>query len=90
MENLSTLKELGIAGVAIGAMAYLCFKSLAMLAEVQKDYKSFVLENNHTMTDLVREATQKITESNEQGKAHTEVIQAHTKILEKLIDRLDK
>ena len=48
--DLSTLKELGIAGIAIGGFAYFSVLLLKQLADNRKDYTSFVMDNNHTNT----------------------------------------
>ena len=46
MEDLSTLKELGIAGVAVGGLLYVVFRLIKELGENRKDYCNFVNANN--------------------------------------------
>ena len=82
MEDLSTLKELGIAGVAIGGMIYIIFRLIKELAKNRKDYCSYVNENNHTTTELVRESTATMVSIKDS-------IENHNKILEKLLDKLN-
>lgn len=72
--DLSSLKELGIAGVAIGTLGYICFKLIKLLSETQEDYKSFVQDNNHTTTELVKEATATIVEVKNSITTHNELL----------------
>ena len=51
--DISNLKELGVAGVAIVVIAYICFRLIKELAESRINYTNFVQENNHTTTELV-------------------------------------
>lgn len=81
--ELETFKELGIAGISIGALAFICFQLIKQLANARKDYQGFVEDNNHITTELVREATATMV-------SIKNTIEAHNKISEKLIDRLDK
>ncbi len=78
--DLSTLKELGIAGVSIGALAYICFKLIKELGEARRNYTSFVQDNNHTTTELVREATATMVE------VRNEIVN-HNKLLELMINK---
>ena len=79
--DISNLKELGVAGVAIVVIAYICFRLIKELAESRINYTNFVQENNHTTTELVREATATMVQVRDS-------IEMHNKSLEKLIDRL--
>jgi len=81
--DLETFKELGIAGISIGALAYICFQLIKQLSEARQNYQSFVQDNNHTTTEIVRESTATIV-------SVKEAINNHNKILEKLLDKLDK
>ena len=81
--ELSSLKELGIAVVAVGMMGYICFKLIKEIAESRADYKSFVEENNHTTTELIREATATMVSIND-------TIKVHNSISDRLLTRLDK
>lgn len=51
--------------------------------EIMKDYKSFVMDNNHKITDLVSEVAKNVAEN-------TSATENHTKTLERLVDRLGK
>lgn len=72
--DLGSFKELGIAGVAIGSLSYICYKLITELKESRINYQSFVQENNHTTTDLVREATATMVEVRNEIKLHNEVL----------------
>jgi hypothetical protein len=81
--NIETFKELGLAGISIGALAYICFKLVVELGENRKDYCSYVNENNHTTTELVKEATVTMTSVRDS-------IDVNTKTIEKLLDKLER
>lgn len=81
--DLSTLKELGVPGISIGAMFYLSYKLVQELREARIDYRSFVKDNNHTTTELVREATATMVEVK-----HT--ITTHNEIQKRMLDQLEK
>lgn len=81
--DLSTLKDLGIAGITVGAMSYICLKLVRQLEEARRDYQSFVKDNNHTTTELVREATETMTKINT-------TIQIHNEISKELLNRIQK
>ena len=81
--ELETFKELGIAGIAIAALSYICYQLIKQLASARADYQSFVGDNNHTTTELVREATATMV-------SVRDTIEAHNKISERLLNRLDK
>lgn len=74
MEQLLAFKELGIAGIAIGALAYICYKLIVELKDSRINYQSFVQENNHTTTDLVREATATMIETKNAIGQHNELL----------------
>lgn len=91
---LSNIKEIGIALFAVVAFAYITretmnankdvFNSLmSNMKEQENNYKTYVETNNHQKTELLTESTKALTNV---GNA----IQQHTKILEKLVDKLDK
>ena len=73
METLSTFKELGIAGIAIVSLATIAYQLLKQLGEARNDYKNYVSENNHTTTELVREATAAIVEVKNTIETHNEI-----------------
>lgn len=81
--DLSSFKELGIAGIAIGALSFVCFQLLKQLSEARANYTSFVNDNNHTTTELVREATATITEVKNS-------IITHNELLKVMIDKQNK
>jgi len=83
MEDLSTLKELGIAGIAIGGLLYVIFRLIKELTENRKDYVCYVNENNHTTTEIVKEQTLTMVSVRNS-------IEEHNKLLEKLIDKINK
>ena len=80
--DLSSFKELGIAVVAVGVIGYITLKLLSELSQNRKDYSSFVMDNNHTNTELVKEATATMVEVRNS-------IETHNRILEKLIDKIN-
>lgn len=94
MENISSFKDIGIAVAAVVVMGYVVLKIimnhkettnqlLTQLNENRKDYTAFVSENNHTNTELTRTCTSTMIEVKNS-------IENHNKVLEKLIDKLDK
>jgi len=83
MEDLASLKELGIAGIAVVGFAYVCFKLIKELGENRKDYCNFVQTSNHTTTELVKESTATMVSVRAS-------IDNHNQVLEKLLDKLDK
>ncbi len=60
--DLSTFKELAPAGMSIVVIGYICFRLIRELSEARVDYRSYVQENNHTTTELVKEATRTMVE----------------------------
>lgn len=86
--DLSTLKELGIAGIAIGGFAYFSVLLLKQLAENRKDYTSFVIDNNHTNTELVRECTAMITEAKNAMENSNKTLENHNRVLERILEKL--
>lgn len=79
--DLSSLKELGIAVASVGVLGYIAWKLIEELRENRKDYSSFVMSNNHTNTELVRECTATIVEVKNS-------IENHNKVLERLLDKV--
>ena len=80
--DLTSLKELGIAGVSVGALAWICFQLIKQLGEARNNYQSFVQDNNHTTTELVKEATSTLVQVKD-------CLENHNKVLEKLLDKVD-
>lgn len=80
--DLSSFKELGIAVVAVGVIGWIAWKILLELAENRKDYSAFVMSNNHTNTELVKECTATMVEVKNS-------IENHNRVLEKLIDKVN-
>lgn len=72
--DFSSFKDLGVAGVAIGTLGYICFQLIREVKESRINYSNFVQENNHTTTDLVREATVTITEIKNTIVTHNELL----------------
>jgi len=98
MEQIQQFKELGIAGVTVAGMAtVLFFITKSLLTEIKtarecysqditkarEDYSSFVLSNNHNSTDLMRENMETLVEVKN-------AMENHNKVLEKLLDKIDK
>ncbi len=81
MEELLNFKDLGIAGIAIGALAFICFQLIKQLASARDNYENFVKDNNHTTTELVREATATIVQVKN-------TIENHNKVLEKILEKV--
>lgn len=90
---LGQLKEIGIALVSVIGFAYITKlildksetsnnKLIDRIDEVQRNYSAFVLENNHNSTDRIEKSTQAMVQVGN-------VIEAHTKVLERLTDRID-
>jgi hypothetical protein len=75
--DISSLKELGIAGIAIGSLSYICYKLIKELAESRRNYTSFVQDNNHTTTELVREATATMVEVRNAIQTHNEILKSY-------------
>lgn len=87
---VATFKEFGIAGLAIGAILFLSLKLVKVLDKNQEllqknqdDYRNYVATNNHTTTDLVKEATATMVEVKFS-------IQNHNLVLREFLDRLPK
>jgi len=92
--QLSNLKELGIALVAVLGSGFLIkyiidknkdvFDSLVtQLQENRKDYADFVESNNHNNSERIEKSTEAmVTIAN--------AIEQHTRAVEKLIDKLNK
>lgn len=81
--DISTLKDLTPAVASIGVLGYTCYLLIKQLGENRADYSNFVNSNNHTTTEMVKEATATMVTTNI-------AIETHTKTLEKLIDKIDK
>lgn len=75
--DISSLKELGIAGISIGTLGYICFRLLMEISEARKNYTSFVNENNHTTTEMVKEATATMSEIKNAIANHNEVLKSY-------------
>ena len=80
--DLSSFKELGIAGISIGTLGYICFTLIRELKESRLNYTNFVQDNNHTTTELVKEATATMVEIKNS-------IQNHNELLKMMIDKVN-
>lgn len=80
---LYEFKDLGVAGVSVAALAFVAWQLIKQLGEARTNYQSYVQDNNHTMTDLVKEATTTMTEVRNS-------IENHNEVLKLLADRLNK
>ena len=80
--DLSSFKELGIAGISIGTLGYICFNLIRELKESRLNYTNFVQDNNHTTTELVKEATATMVEVKNS-------IQNHNELLKMMIDKVN-
>jgi hypothetical protein len=85
---------IGLASVAIGAIVYVILQFdkshksamntfIELIEKKDTNYTTFVNENNHKMTDQVKESTQTLVEV-------TKAIQEHTMILKDLREDLRK
>lgn len=84
METLFTqFQDLGIAGIAIGCLSYITYQLIKQLGEARTNYQSYVADNNHTMTELVKEATVTMSEVRNS-------IENHNEVLKLLAERLNK
>ncbi len=92
--DLLSYKDLGIAGIAVAGLAFVCFQLIKQsdkkdetftkeTSEARLNYQSFVMDNNHTTTDLVRQATATMVEIKN-------TIETHNKMTEKILERLNK
>lgn len=92
MELLSSFKEIGIALSSIVIFAYivkyiidknqLVFNSLIQqLVQNRIDYTAFVESNNHGNTERIEKSTEAMTKV-------ASSIEAHTRVVEKLLDRM--
>lgn len=96
--DLTQFKELGIAGITVAGIATLFFfVTKALLTEIKtarecysqditkarEDYSSFVLSNNHNSADLMRENIETLVEVKN-------AMENHNKVLEKLLNKIDK
>ncbi len=92
LQTLAQIKELGIALVAVLCFAYICKYIIDLnketsrelneqLKQNREDYTKFVLENNHHKSDIVEKSTSAMVKVGE-------AINAHTKAVEKLVDKL--
>ena len=83
--DLTQLKELGIAGISVGAIAtifYLVAKALlSEIKQARTDYSCFVNNNNHKITEIVEKATATMVETKD-------AIGKHNEVLDKLLDKL--
>ena len=91
MDWLQIIIQAGAVGISI-ALIWLFYKFsgkitdliktiLAELAESRRNYTSFVQENNHTTTELVKEATATMVQVKDS-------IETHNEILKIMIDKL--
>ena len=98
--ELSSFKELGIAGIAVGGMAtifYFIVKGLLgnikeLLTEIKtsrQDYSSFVMNNNHKVTEIVEKQVEAMVEVKNQIEINNRATEKHTEILQKLLDKLN-
>lgn len=105
MEFLTQAKEVGIAIFAVGGAGYLIYFSLnkaelffrkatesserlsaellRQLEENQTNYRSYVHENNHQKTEMLQQSIETMVE------VKTSINQ-HNKILERIVDKLDR
>ena len=92
--TLSTLKELGIGMVGMLGAFYLLYRVLMSQQKSNDEketwFKGFVEENNHKVTDLVAEVSRNIAMNTESNKQFVETLENHTKVVEKLVNKLDK
>jgi len=87
IEEISNLKELGIAIIAVMGSFFVLYKMLLAQqkehAKNQEWFTSFVNENNHQKTEMITEATKIMVEVRNS-------IENHNKITERLLERLEK
>lgn len=96
--DLSQFKDLGIAGITVagmGTVLFLITKSLLTeikisrecysqdIKKAREDYSSFVLSNNHNSTDLMKENIGALVEVKN-------AMENHNKVLERILDKIDK
>ena len=92
MDILAELKEVGIAIGSIVVFAYILkytidknkeiFDSLMLqLKENRTDYTKFVEDNNHSNSERIEKSTEAITKV-------ASSIETHTKVLEKILEKL--
>lgn len=96
--DLTQFKDLGIAGITVagmGTVLFLITKSLLTeikiarecysqdIKKAREDYSSFVMSNNHNSTDLMKENIEALTEVKN-------AMENHNKVLERILDKIDK
>jgi geranylgeranyl pyrophosphate synthase len=81
LATIQNLKELGIGVTGMLILGYIVYLVLKQLQENRKDYTAFVQSNNHGNTERIVESTKAMTEV-------ANAIQAHTRIIEKLTDKI--
>lgn len=93
-EVLNSIKEIGIAGISVLAVSYILYQVILNLraehAKNQEWFMGYVNENNHKVTDLVREVSQNIAINTESNKKFIETLERHTSVIEKLSDKIEK
>ena len=80
---LYNFKDLGIAGISVAALAFVAYQLIKQLGEARTNYQGYVEDNNHTVTELVKEATITMTEVRNS-------IESHNEVLKLLAERLNK
>lgn len=90
MEDLSQYMELGLAGVAIIVLGYIVRWLIQELKEQRTDYRSFVQENNHSKTELVKEATAALVEVKNTIQVHNEIQKTNNEIQKNLLEKISK
>jgi hypothetical protein len=93
-ETISALKELGIGMFSVGVVGYILYQVILSLRDEHKEnqewFKGYVNENNHRTTDLVSEVSKNIALNTASNQKFIETLENHTKVVEKLVDKLSK
>lgn len=85
--DLNSFKELGVAGVGIGSLLYIANQLIRELKESRINYTNFVQDNNHTTTELVREATATMVEVKNSNVEVKNTIITQNELLKLMIDK---
>lgn len=56
----------------------------------QEWFIGYVNENNHQKSDMIKEYTRSVTETSKNIEANTKALESHSRIIERLIDRIEK
>jgi len=89
-EILNVVSQLGIAGLAIWIIWKQQQLHAKRMEKREKSFDSFVLSNNHKVTDLVKESTESIKESSISIKRSNEIMKDTSETLKEIKEYFEK